>query len=148
MALSCSQSTEPLPADINRARQLWQQSAFNTYMFDFRQDCNCLHGGRELSILVINNKIESIADTSGHTAIDSSEYKWYFTIDQLFDRLVEISRQHTEKFEYTFDADYGYPRTVFVDFSVQVADDEFSYTIGNLKGLTIKIDVGNKNSRK
>ncbi len=132
LTMACSQSTAPVPTDIRNARNLWEKSVFENYLFDFRQDCNCIYGGMPLTVLVINNKIESITD-SNNVSIDSTDYKWFYTIDGLFDRLEALSREHTEKFDYTFDTDYGYPRSVYVDPSLQLADDEFAYTIGNLR---------------
>lgn len=137
LAIACSQSTAPLPAEIRNARTLWEQSAFETYLFDFRQDCNCIYGGMPLTVLVINNKIESITD-SNNVSIDSTEYKWFYTIDGLFDRLEALSREHPEKFDYTFDVHYGYPRSIYVDPSLQLADDEFGYTIGNLRRYAVR----------
>ena len=43
--------------------------------------------------------------------------------------------QHIDRLDVTYDATFGYPRSIVADIVLMSADDEYALTAGNLRRL-------------
>jgi Family of unknown function (DUF6174) len=135
MLFQCSSNPTSPSKDILTARQKWNNQGLESYTFNYNNSCFCLWASVTFKIAVFENKIVNVSDTAGKEAVDSTEYQYFYTIDQLFDLLEEADKQNAAQLDYSFNKDFGYPEHIYVNYSEQIADDESSYTIDSLRAL-------------
>jgi hypothetical protein len=56
-------------------------------------------------------------------------------VDELFAEVQQRLDQGVARLEVSYDATYGYPRSIILDIEAMAADDESSETAGNLRPL-------------
>ena len=129
-------SDNPLSSsDFTKARVKWESLGFDSYSFNYRQSCFCAWGGVTFRVTVIGNSVVNAVDTSGIVMVDSSDYNNLYTIDQLFNYLDNALKKNPAELDYNFHPQLGYPEHFFVDYSKQIADDEFAFKVDSLIGL-------------
>jgi len=83
-----------------------------------------------LMIEIDHGKVVSVLDNQGHPAPDLETLAEEFAgMDKLFDFVDHSIKTGAAQVEVTYDPTYGYPRSIYVDRSRQVPDDEFTLTI-------------------
>lgn len=126
----CTRSHEPDELSINKAK--WDSKNISDYEFTLRINCFCTQErvGPHL-IKVLNDEIVSV----NNLPYDPGKTGELVTIDQLF-TFVETSIEsdpYRKTIEYN--SSYGYPQTVFFDFSEQMADEELGYEVTDFQVL-------------
>jgi len=134
--INCSDNSVSPANEISEARQKWESLGYDSYSFNYRQSCFCIWGGVEFKIRVNENKIADVVDIAGNVIVDTSDYKYLYTIDQLFNYLENASKQNPAQLDYSFHQQLGYPQNVFVDYNKQMVDEEFGFTVDSLVALT------------
>jgi hypothetical protein len=130
LTFSCVKNTEVLPEDELSVEELkWRDQNLKTYEFTLQISCFCI---REYTlpkrVLVQNNEVIQVGDTPYEELNDSA----IRTIDGYFDFIRETRKQNPDEEEITYDAELGYPTSIFFDISYGIADEEIRYTISDL----------------
>ncbi len=128
--LSCK-TVEPLD-DATTNLNLWNEKKVENYSFSFKRICFCpVEYVRPHQVVVQNGKVVTV----NGAAYNSSNNR-YGVIPTIPELLITI-KSHIDKKPIrqtlNFNPTYGYPISVFFDFSEMMADDELGYEITNFK---------------
>ncbi|KAA3610766.1 MAG: hypothetical protein D8M58_21230 [Calditrichaeota bacterium] len=130
-----TKSVDPVHANIQNPKERWQAYQLEDYMISYSNNCYCIWGGREFKVAVRNNKIVEVFDPRGEVIVDTSEYNWYRTIDQMFELTESINPDSVYYFRAEYDSLYGFPDNVWVDYDSLIADEEFGFWVGSLEEI-------------
>ena len=123
---------DPFYRDYLAARSLWRASGFSSYRYEFRWSTMIFWVG---TVDVVDGELSSYERV---VAIPEffEEPPLYRTIDGLFDEIGDAWRGGPASIEVTWDPDYGYPRTVAIDRSLLIADEEQYWSIESFGALS------------
>ena len=135
--LAACSSSPTMPEDtwraqLDAARNLWQQNSFSDYSFTYLRQCFCpqLH----LRVTVVDGNIFAIADVTADTLYQSPFPD--YTILGLFDRIDEIIDSDPDRYQAEYAATTGMPLSVSVDQIIEAVDDEHGFTV-------LELNIGN-----
>jgi len=118
---------------LDAARQRWESNAPESYSYVFRASCECLPSFTSPARIEVRaGEIESVVALSDGEPLPSEPYR---TIDELFDLIADALDAGTADFNVEYDAQYGYPTVISIDYDRQIADDEFAYWASELTAL-------------
>lgn len=110
---------------------LWNEKKIVNYSFMFKRVCFCpLEYVGPHQIVVQNGKITSV---NGAPYNPAGRYGVMYTIPELLQVIKSNIDRKPVKSILNFNPTYGYPTTVFFDFSEMIADEEIGYEITNFK---------------
>jgi hypothetical protein len=120
VALSCGSDespTKPLPppSELDQAVRLWQSHALQDYDVDEVRHCYC-PPPRDWTAQVRAGVIQGQG----------------WTVEEMFDRIRD-AQDGAFRLEATYDAVYGYPTRVYVDWNEWMADEESLSLMSNLQ---------------
>ena len=113
------------------ARSLWRASGFSNYRYEFRWSTMIFWVG---TVDVVDGELSSY-DRMVAIPEFFEEPPLYRTIDGLFDEIGDAWRGGPASIEVTWDPNYGYPRTVAIDRSLLIADEEQYWSIDSVEPL-------------
>ena len=118
-------------------RQKWESQHITHYRINLSIGCFCVFSARmPVSVEIDNGKVLSIIDNQGKPADDLQDaVAPYAGIDKLFDEIDAAHKAGAAQVDVTYNAQYGYPETINIDQSQQVADDELSLSITHFEVL-------------
>ena len=115
--------------DYLAARFRWRASGITNYQYGFRWSTMIFWRGK---ISVVDGEVSSYERLEAFPPF-FEEPPLYRTIDGLFDRIAEAWASNAVSIRVTWDPQFGYPRSVFIDQSLMIADEEQSWTIESLE---------------
>jgi hypothetical protein len=132
-----------LVARVRAAEQRWHELRPATYVMVQERLCYCLPEARgpvrmEVTRLQGGDPaplewISSLRYVANDSVVQAPYYHGFHTVWRLFQPLyVAVARADSVTVE--FDAALGYPRSVFIDWSAGLADDEVHYLVHSLTG--------------
>ena len=111
--------------DYLAARFRWRASGITSYQYGFRWSTMIFWRGK---ISVVDGEVSSYERLEAFPPF-FEEPPLYRTIDGLFDRIADAWASNAASIRVTWDRQFGYPRSVFIDQSLMIADEEQSWTI-------------------
>ena len=131
LGAACSPSVDDHGLTAARAR--WARRAPADYRFVWTRACECPPElARPIEISVASDQLTGAVYTDDRTAVADSYRSTLRTIDGMFDDLQMAIDQSADEIDLGFDAALGYPTSVFVDYSRQIADEELQLRISGL----------------
>lgn len=123
--------------DLNSAKARWQNAHVSHYRYQLRVGCFCAFMDRmPLMVEVANGTLKSMAYNDG-TPVPPDQlptFARYSPIDTMFSFTADaLHRADEVKVEY--DATYGFPSTVQIDYMKDAVDDELALSITNFERL-------------
>lgn len=114
-------------------RRFWNQQNISNYDYTLSNSCFCIGDARgPVVIKVRNGQTSSI--TSVATGKDVKEYfQNYNTIPKLFDVIQDAINRKAFSLNVRYNARFGYPTQIDIDYNSQIADEERYLTIENFK---------------
>ena len=113
----------------------WNENKLSDYSFNFRASCYCIDEWvSEVKVTVSSGNISKVILTKNNSSPTKLKPEQWFTIDQLFD-YAKNALEQAYKYDIKYDASFGYPTEIFIDWSEDTADDEVIYYSENLTGL-------------
>jgi hypothetical protein len=123
-------TAEPLD-DATTNLNLWNEKKVVNYSFSFKRVCFCpLEYVGPHQVVVQNGKVVSVNGAPYNAA---ERYGVIPTIPELLLTIKTHIDKNPVKKILNFDQKYGYPTSVFFDFSELMADDELGYEVTNFK---------------
>lgn len=127
-------------SELSLNQTKWQEANINHYRFQLGVSCFCPVGGlMPMTVEVLDGEVVSITDVNGEVfpATDPfSEFILkYATIDRLFAELGTKEVQEADALSVTYDATYGFPADVTIDFMELAADDELYLSVAAFEPL-------------
>ena len=113
----------------------WQAYNLTSYVIEQQSSCFCPFGGDVCRVYVRNNKVVDVVKKSDGKSILEQTPQRYKTLDELFTLASSINPDSVASLVIQYDQRFGFPNLISVDYSVQIADDEFSYQSQSLERL-------------
>jgi len=130
LSLFGCETVQPLD-DATTNLNLWNEKKIENYSFSFKRVCFCpLEYVGPHQIVVKNGKISTV---NGAPYNKAERYGVMYTIPELLQVIKENIDKKPVKQTLNFNPTYGYPTSVFFDFSEMIADEEIGYEITNFK---------------
>jgi len=126
----CSDPIGPRAEALQEARSLWESGGHDDYAFRYELFCFCPVEG-PVDIWIEADSVAAATVVRTGEPVPVGQLSMYPTIDELFDRLEESLGQDPVQFDIEYDAEVGYPSSGSIDISVQIADEEYSFTVEN-----------------
>jgi hypothetical protein len=124
------ETVQPLD-DASTNLNLWNEKKIENYSFSFKRVCFCpLEYVGPHQIVVKNGKISTV---NGAPYNKAERYGVMYTIPELLQVIKANIDRKPVKQTLNFNPTYGYPTSVFFDFSEMIADEEIGYEITNFK---------------
>lgn len=128
---ACSQPNDDHGLATARAR--WASRAPDGYRFDWKRGCDCpAEVYRPIEITVASGQIAAAVYSDDRNPVAEQFRSTLRTVDGVFDDVQKAIDQHAAEIDLTFDPSYGYPTSVFIDYSHQIADEELSLQLSGL----------------
>jgi len=130
LGMACSQSADD--HGLAAARRQWADHLPAAYSFTWTQGCECISDmTRPIRISVTSGQIANAVFVDDQRAVGEPVRGYLLTIDGVFDRIQAAIDQDAAEVTVEYDPARGYPRSVFVDYSRQVADEELALQISD-----------------
>lgn len=128
--LSCDKSGGLVGSSTLEPRSLWLKHATQTYVIQQMRVCFCPGPHGLVRLIVVDNQIvEGVTADSGDS-LTIEELKRYKTVDELFEFIDEMDGCKPAVLEVEYDPDFGYPKNVYVDMHLEMADEEIRFNTG------------------
>ncbi len=133
--ISCSVDDDVSFRELNTNRQLWESSQVKNYSINERLSCFC-GGVLERNIFVVNgmkDRVEFDETTlpAGQTYDDV--FNAARTVEETFEFIESLLKQDLASLFIEYDDTYGFPKTISIDYSQGVSDDEIGYSYTNFE---------------
>ena len=137
--LAATSCTSSVPRELTDNEQLWGDQELENYDFTLERQCFCPEDWRgPVNIEVRNGTAVSVTYLSDGSVVTEGKFDDVDTIDKLFILLNNAYagkgdfKQKADSVDVTYDEQMGYPVTLYIDVSQQMADEEQGYTVTNL----------------
>lgn len=120
---------DPGRSDLEIARARWLAQRPGQYAFNARKACFCAVVG-EVRVYVDGDSVIGVVGLPDAQPIDTRNYE---SIEQLFDFIDRAITNHAAVIRATYDPVLGYPTSIEYDGAANIADDEVSYTLTDVK---------------
>jgi hypothetical protein len=120
---------------LRENQQKWIAQSVDHYRFDLTIGCFCpWRDLMPLQVEVKNGQVISLTDKTGQPTPPAyaETFNRAATIDGLFG-ILDSAIGSASKITVEYDADYGYPKSIHIDYSSMVTDDEINYTVENFE---------------
>ena len=127
-------------SEFSRNREKWQDANITHYRMELNISCFCAFRDQmPLTVEVRDGQIVSMAAADGTLVLDTDPNYEFFaphaTIDLLFAELDAALNDGADSVTVTYDATYGFPNEIAIDFDQQMADEEMYYSISGFEVL-------------
>lgn len=119
---------------LNANQKLWNSQGIDDYSFTLQRNCFCRGDAlRPINIQVRDGKVTSatFADTGKPVPPELDFNK--LTINDLFKEIGQAIKGKAAQVDVSYDKTYGFPTSIYIDQSRQIADEEVGYTISNFR---------------
>ncbi len=132
LGMACSgssgDSSDEVQLELNRAKTLWSASGIDSYSLRFRRSCFCLPSATlPVLIEVTDGELTSVSNEATGAIIDMAEWKNFLTVDEIFEEIQKAVNLGADSIHVEYSPEFGYPKTVSIDYIEAAADDEVSY---------------------
>ena len=129
LLISCSSDDDSFSNELNANRSLWASKNISDYKWNEFLGCFC-GGVLDRQIIVVNSVKDSVVfDESqlfeGYTREDV--FNDARTVEEAFDFIAYIQTQDVASLSVEYDAIYGFPKNINIDYIKDAIDDEISY---------------------
>jgi hypothetical protein len=119
---------EARPQDLPASRAVWDAAGIADYEYSYQRVCEC-HPDQlaDTIVRVRSNRVVGVRyardDYAQEVAVAAEKVSWYRTIDDLFS-LLETAQASADVVRVTFDAQHGYPSSIYIDYLADLVGDE------------------------
>jgi hypothetical protein len=120
-------------AQLAAAQRLWRSQGFDSYGYNYQNVCFCLESG-PVRITVLRGRKASIQTEDGQ-AVEPDHFGRYRTVEEAFALIEDAFARNAAQVRAEYDPRFGHPVDVFIDYSLQMADEEQGLQISGLVPL-------------
>ena len=124
-------------SELNENRDKWDSAGVTHYRFELTISCFCpFMDVMPVVVEVKDGQIVSLTDVNGQPLREDfrETFEKAATVEGLF-AVAEDSLSNADQVEVTYDARYGFPTSIVVDWIKMAVDDEIAYYVGAFKVL-------------
>jgi hypothetical protein len=123
---------------LHSNREKWDSQAVSHYRFNLSIGCFCpYHEIMPLTIEVKDGQVVSMTDVNGQTVREEfrANFEEAATVERLFAIVEEAASGGADEVKVEYDATYGFPSSISIDYIKEAMDDEISYHVLNFEVL-------------
>jgi hypothetical protein len=118
--------------ELADARDQWAQQIPDAYELTWQQQCFCTADMvRPIRIRVAGGQIASASFIDDGTAVGEPTRGRLTTVDGVFDMIESAIDANASSVDVDYDATWGYPAAVFVDYNRRTADEELTLELSD-----------------
>ncbi len=114
--------------DFSAAKQRWSDANVQDYQFTLRTICYCLPES-DIVVSVKGGVIDTAFYKDTESPVSAERLQAVPTVNGLFDKIEDAYANNAALVQVTYNGTYGYPEDVFIDYSSNLADEEFRYQV-------------------
>lgn len=134
---SSSGPTDPVTAlAFSRAR--WFNAGISDYQFTIARVCECLPEMAGPVVVEVRGGAVVERTYASGTSVDPQYADLFTAVPGLFDLIDEAIRRDAAGLAVRYNAEYGYPESIQIDWVAGAVDDEVSYRITDFALLTFR----------
>jgi hypothetical protein len=131
---ACSDTLGVTSAAVESHRARWEAAGLAAYLYEYQKQCECRPETlRPARIEVQAGSVTRVTYLDNAQTLESPPADSFPTIDDLFDHIDEAARMDVASLVVTYDATFGYPTLISVDYRRDIADDEIIIRASNLE---------------
>ena len=115
-----------LPDDFTGARALWIAAGVDDYAMTLQRSCFCPvpdYTG-PFAVAVEEGELASVMLEGAAVDVERG-----MTVEALFDLVSDAYARDAVRIDVEYDAEYGFPSSVSIDYDERIADEETGYTV-------------------
>ena len=124
--------TKQYQAALDRNITLWNNGGISSYTYTWNVYCFCLPQD-DIIVTVTSGTISGAFYSPSGTSLTAYEITRLFTIEDLFDRIQEAIDSRVALLQVTYNRDYGYPESIYIDRLENAVDEEVTYSVSNFQ---------------
>lgn len=110
------------------ARANWENNDHPNYRYVMQRQCYCA-SPNDIEVVVAENRVIRVIDRTSGNPVPASMLGGYKTIRELFAEIDQAVERRPDSLHIEYDRHLGFPKTVRIDFSYQIGDDEIDYSL-------------------
>ncbi|MEH1832373.1 MAG: DUF6174 domain-containing protein [Nostoc sp.] len=115
-------------------RSFWNRRNISNYEYTLSNSCFCIEDARgPVVIKVRNGQTISVTSVATGKPVNPDFFQSYNTIPKLFDVIQDAINRKAFSLNVEYNARFGYPTKINIDYNSQIADEEKYLTIENFK---------------
>lgn len=119
---------------LHAAERKWKHNRPEHYAYTLQRSCFCLPDARKpVEIRVFRNQVKQATVLPEGTPLPANLRDNAMTIDQLFDKIQDAISRNAASVEVSYDAQYGFPTNISIDYDRMMADEELYLSASNFK---------------
>eukprot|EP00735_Rhodelphis_limneticus_P013883 TRINITY_DN7845_c0_g1::TRINITY_DN7845_c0_g1_i1::g.23723::m.23723 TRINITY_DN7845_c0_g1::TRINITY_DN7845_c0_g1_i1::g.23723 ORF type:complete len:1206 (-),score=348.29,DUF4448/PF14610.1/1.1e+03,DUF4448/PF14610.1/0.0033,IL12/PF03039.9/0.12,DUF3377/PF11857.3/0.15 TRINITY_DN7845_c0_g1_i1:253-3552(-) len=126
---------------LSSQRQSWQDMNLSNYTFSFKKSCFCLPSYTSQKTYVVENgRVVSGGEHPTRRPLTEEELSQAQTIDEIFTEMESVVSGFPDRFSLS-DSSSVFPMDMDVDRSFQMADEEYSLSLWDVREVTAEEDA-------
>lgn len=127
-------------SELSQNQEKWQDAGITHYQMQLNISCFCAFRDQmPLTVEVLDGQIVAMTAADGTLVLDTDPNYEFFaphaTIDLLFADIQSAVDEGAASVNVTYDATYGFPVDIAIDFSQEMADEEMYYSVSGFEAL-------------
>ncbi len=119
-------------SEVAQQRRQWERLGIDTYEYDLTIFCFCPHVDPVRVQVRADTVFSAILVETGAPVEEPFRAR---TIDELFDVIEDAVAQEADQLDVEYDEAFGYPSRIYVDYRINVIDEEVTFVAENLRSL-------------
>lgn len=136
-ACTGSGSSTPEETELEAAQAKFQTNMSGSYTFHSLRSCECTaETTREMRVTVTDGAITGAIYVDDESAVSPQTLQHVMTIEETFEEIQSAIDENAHLITVEYDTELGFPTSVAIDYSAQLADEELSLLISNVVPLS------------
>jgi hypothetical protein len=133
VALTAACVTSNDDRGLGAARARWAEQRLSSYRITSQTGCFC---GSDfvapIRLVVVADKVTAASYVADQRAVSDTILRNQLTVEDAFDKIQDALDRKAVDLQVTYDPQLGYPRSIQIDYSKMIADEEWSLKLSDL----------------
>ena len=116
---------------LNKNRALWQKAHLSTYTYTYKIMCFC-SPEEDILVKVQYDNVVAASYSPSNNPVMPERMDELMTIEELFQVIQKAINDEVAQLDVTYNAQLGYPESVYIDVDERMADEERTHMVSNL----------------
>lgn len=118
------------------AMSLWSSHSLNLYSFGYQRTCFCLPEYTDPVIVQVQNTTVTSVTSRFQDPVSEDVFNQVPSMEELFSMIQAAIDDSAYSIDVTYDQDYGYPASIYIDYDSLQADEELWVTVDYLSPIS------------
>lgn len=123
---------------LQSSREKWDSQSISHYRFNLFIGCFCPYADiMPLTVEVKDGQVVSLTDVNGQPIREEfrANFEEAATVERLFAIVESAASGGADEVKVEYDAAYGFPASISIDYIKEAVDDEIGYQVSNFEVL-------------